>query len=194
MIYSCKIEKGAVFLNGVKQPIGLSNSENWTKELYLELGLNYPKFYKMDDLSKMAILSFTILKDTVDFEKFGEDDVSLIFANSGSSIETDKKFLTSYSENESPSPSLFVYTLPNIMTGELAIFNKWFGKNIFIINEKYSPELYLEQINFYFSKGAKACLCGWVENKNSEQDCTMFLMTNDGAKTTEKELLDIYNQ
>ena len=67
MIYSCKIEKGAVFLNGVKQPIGQSSSENWTKELYLELGLNYPKFYKMDDLSKMAILSFTILKNTVDF-------------------------------------------------------------------------------------------------------------------------------
>ena len=194
MIYNCKIRKGAVFLNGTKQSLGQSDTENWTKELYLELGLNYPKFYKMDDMSKMAMLAFTMLKDTVDFDQYGENDLSLIFANSGSSIETDKKFISSYSEKGSPSPSLFVYTLPNILTGELAILNKWFGENIFLINEKYSPELYLEQINFYFSKGAKACLCGWVENKNKEQDCTMFLVTNDGTKTTEKELLDIYNQ
>ena len=31
-----------------------------------------------------------------------------------------------------PSPALFVYTLPNIVTGEIAIRNKYYGETSFV--------------------------------------------------------------
>ena len=194
MIYSSKIEADNVFLNGEKLDIVFDDTTDWKKHLYRTLELDYPKFHKMDSLSKMAMLAVTILKKKVDFTQFGEDDLALIFANSSSSGETDKKFISSYDEKGSPSPSLFVYTLPNILTGELSIHNKWYGENVFFINTIFSPKLYIEQIDLYFSKGAKACLCGWVEDGEDKQECVVFLIVNAGEKITEKELLNIYNK
>ena len=149
MIYSCKIESDKVILNGENLDIVIDDTTDWKKHLYRTLGLDYPKFHKMDSLSKMAMLAVTFLKRKVDFTQFGEDGLAMIFANSSSSGETDKKFISSYDKNGNPSPSLFVYTLPNILTGELSIHNKWYGENIFFINKKYSPELYIEQIDLY---------------------------------------------
>jgi hypothetical protein len=194
MIYSSKIKSDTIFLNGEKLDIVFENNSDWKKYLYQTLELDYPKFHKMDSLSKMSILAVTFLKKKVDFTQFGDDGLVSIFANSSSSGVTDKKFISSYDENGNPSPSLFVYTLPNILIGELAIHNKWYGENIFFINKNFSPELYLEQIDLYFSKGAKACLCGWVEDGVDKQECVVFLVVNEGRKITKKELLNIYNQ
>ena len=194
MIYSTKIESGKVFLNEEKLVIEFKGENDWKKELYQALELEYPKFYKMDALSKMATLALEVLKRKVDLTQFDDDGLSLIFANSSSSSATDNKFISSYSENGSPSPSLFVYTLPNIITGELCIRNKWYGENTFFINEKFTPELYLEQINFNFSKWVQACLCGWVEASGSQEECTLFLIMNDGRKINKIDLINIYSQ
>jgi len=193
MIYSCKIEPGRVFLNGEEQNVSFSGERDWKKELYNEL-MEYPKFYKMDALSKMAILALTFLQRSVDFSQFSDDGISLIFANSNSSGATDNKFISSYTESGNPSPSLFVYTLPNIVTGELSIKNKWYGENIFLINDVFSPELYLEQINFNFNKGAESCLCAWVDDREKHEECILFLVTNDGKTIKEEELTTIYTQ
>jgi hypothetical protein len=192
MIYSIKLESDKVILNGENLDVDFEDTIDWKKHLYRTLELDYPKFHKMDALSKMSMLAVTYLKKKVDFTQFGEDGLSLIFANSSSSSATDKKFVSSYTESGIPSPSLFVYTLPNILTGELSIHNKWYGENVFFITKIFSPELYLEQIDLYFSKGAKACLCGWVEDGTYKQECVIFLVFNDGKKVTEKELLNTY--
>ena len=194
MIANCKIENGRVLLNDRQLAINFTSGNDWKKDLYLAIDISYPKFYKMDSLSKMSILAIHLIKRKVDLDKYGEDGLALVFANSGSSQHTDKKFLSSYIDKGNPSPSLFVYTLPNILIGELSILNKWHGENVFLISEKFDPDLYLEQINFYFSKGAKACLCGWVDHTEKEERCILFIVENNGGEITHEELTKLYNQ
>ncbi len=194
LIGTCKISKNGAFLNGKEVELFSSDTENWKKECYTNLNLDYSKFHKMDSLAKMAFLSTEIIKKEVDLSKYDENELTLLFANNSSSLTTDLKFINSYEVKGSPSPSLFVYTLPNILTGELAIRNKWYGENCFFIEEKFDVEFFLEQINFYFSKGSNACLCGWVESNKKNEECFLFLIEKNGKENIKEQLTTLYKQ
>ena len=193
ILASCKISDKVVFLNGEQQSFS-GTSDNWKKDLYSHLEVDYPKFYKMDALAKMAFLGFELLDGACDFSQLEDDDVAMLFANKYSSYDTDQKFKESYTEKGSPGPSLFVYTLPNILTGELSIRKKWYGENIFFIQEKFDPEFFIDQINFYFSKGSKACLCGWVDSANDKEECFLFFVENKAGEMSTEELTKYYKQ
>lgn len=175
--YICR--KGA-FLNGKKIIDTNHESDNYLKELYQGLQLNYPKFFKMDNLSKMVLLGSKLLMGNL--EELGDGSkLQLTFANSGSSQKTDLQFKKGYVEMKSASPSLFVYTLPNILIGELSIYFGWYGENVFVIQEEFAPQFFIDQAEFAFKRGNSHCLCGWVEAKtNSEEECYLFLMKNEG--------------
>ena len=194
LLAHCKISPKGVYINGeLKQNLTKTDTD-WKKEIYSNSDVDYPKFHKMDPLAKMAFLAYGMIEPKIDMTEFKDDDVVLLFANSSSSHTTDEKYIVSYTEKGSPSPSLFVYTLPNILTGELSILNKWYGENIFFIQENFDAEFYLEQINFYFRRGAKACLCGWVESGLNGEECFLFMVENSGGKITDEELNNYYKQ
>ncbi len=194
LIGTCKITPTAVIINGEKNDLFTPTSKDWKKECYVNLNLEYPKFHKMDALAKMAFLTSEILKKETALDKYSENELTLLFANASSSQTTDLKFIDSYEVKGSPSPSLFVYTLPNILTGELAIRNKWYGENCFFIEEKFTAEFFLEQINFYFSKGSNACLCGWVESNTENEECFLFLVEKEGEENIVEQLTTYYKQ
>lgn len=182
IISHAHISENGSFLN--KELILDGSTENHLKELYQKLDLSYPKFYKMDDLSKMSVLGCELLLNQIDLED-SENNLQLVFANSSSSQLTDLKFIDSYTNLGAPSPSLFVYTLPNILTGELAIKHKWYGENTFFILPEFKADFYQEQIEFSFNRGNKYVICGWVEaNSNGNAECFLFLVENN------QELLD----
>ena len=155
---------------------------NWLKECYQLMELDYPKFHKMDNLSKMAILSLEAIKSSHGLDQIAEDSLELIFANTNASQHTDLKFIDSYKLQGSPSPSLFVYTLPNILTGEIAIRNKWYGENTFFVSPSFDPKLFTERLHHAAQNGKELCLCGWVESKLDEknmpelEECFLFLV------------------
>ena len=194
LLSSCKISSRGVFVNGVEQKQYLIESDNWKKDLYTQLKVDYPKFYKMDALAKMAFIGFELIEKNHDFSCLEDNDVAFIFANRNSSYSTDQLFIESYTEKGSPGPSLFVYTLPNILTGELAIRKKWYGENIFFICEKFDPAFYIDQINFYFRKESKVCLCGWVDSKDTEEKCFLFLVGDEPGEITVDQLNNYYKQ
>ena len=171
--------KGA-YLNG-EQVISISVEEdNYLRKIYTSLQLDYPKFYKMDVLSKMALLADALLSD----ELFNaqDDGLQLIFANASSSQQIDMDFIHSYKNEGAPSPSLFVYTLPNIVTGELSIRRKRHGENIFFITQEFDDQLFGDQIMFSFQRGNEQCLCAWVEAGEAlNEECFLFLVENDGG-------------
>lgn len=194
IISSIKISPTALVVNGISKVVPVAEDGNWTKALYASLELSYPKFYKMDSLAKMAFLSLQLMEKEVTLSEIETSDVAMIFANSSSSQATDLKFIESYQEKGSPSPSLFVYTLPNILTGEISIFKKWYGENIFFIEENFNPEFFIDQINFYLRKGSKACLCGWVNAMDGKEECFLFYVTPEEGELTENELNTLFKQ
>lgn len=166
------------FLNG-KLVLNTKEEENSLKSAYQQLGVEYPKFYKMDVLSKMAFIGTELILPFFPKEADLENELQLIFANSSASQYTDNLFVDSYEQLKNPSPSLFVYTLPNIVTGELCIRHKWTGENCFFIEDSFNPAHFCEWAQIALKKGNNCCLCGWVEAKaDGEQECFLFLLTD----------------
>ncbi len=194
IISSIKISQTQIVVNGVSKEVPVAEDGNWTKALYSSMELSYPKFYKMDSLAKMAFLSLQLMEKEVALSEMETSEVALIFANSSSSQATDLKFIESYTEKGNPSPSLFVYTLPNILTGEISIFKKWYGENIFFINENFNAEFFIDQINFYLRKGSKACLCGWVNAVENKEECFLFYVSSEKGELNSNELNTLFKQ
>lgn len=84
----CTIENSKIVLNNeIIFETPTENFSDFAKEAYKSLELNYPKFHKMDNLSKLAFLaSEMILKDE------DHSRTALVFANRSSSLDTDFKY------------------------------------------------------------------------------------------------------
>ena len=132
--------------------------------LYKQMIGNYPKFYKMDGLSRLGFVASEIL---LNVEK-GETDKerAIIFFNHSSSIASDRNYKESINDKDNyfPSPSIFVYTLPNIVTGEIAIRNHFHGETSFFILPDKDKKM-MEEILQASCRDAqsKSFLTGWID-------------------------------
>lgn len=187
------LNPSGIVLNG-ERVFSTTGDQNFLKAIYDNLEMEYPKFYKMDVLSKMAILCAKMLEPFFPEQVELEDHLHLIMANKSSSYDTDRKFRDSYLLQKNPSPSLFVYTLPNIMNGELMIRYKWYGENSFFIEKEFNKELYLELMNLSRMAGNKYALCAWVEAEKIESaESFLFLVDLNSSEPEMGDLLRIIN-
>lgn len=143
--------------------------------LYKQIIGNYPKYYKMDGLCRLGfVASELLLKAERDEGSFTEDTNktrAIVFFNRSSSIASDKKYLASIAEKDNyfPSPSVFVYTLPNIVTGEIAIRNGYHGETSFYILP-HKNELLMQDIieTTFMDEQTTSILTGWLDYEDSE--------------------------
>lgn len=132
--------------------------------LYKQMIGDYPKFYKMDGLSRLGFVASEILLNA---EK-GETDKekAIIFFNHSSSIASDRNYKESIKDKDNyfPSPSIFVYTLPNIVTGEIAIRNHFHGETSFFILPDKDKKM-MEEILQASCRDvqSKSFLTGWID-------------------------------
>ena len=143
-----------VTLNG--QPVEVQETGGkLLVELYRRYAGDYPKFFKMDTLSRLGFIAAEILlKD--------EQVDAVILANRSASIKNDTDYLATISDgNYYPSPALFVYTLPNIVTGEIAIRHHIQGETSFYILDK--PEDLEPILQSQITNHQLPMLCGWCE-------------------------------
>ena len=144
--------------------------------VYQHFGFNYPKFYKMDNLAKLGWLAAEILlKDNFKRENYQAEWVGLVFANKNSSLDDDIKYWESV--KEIASPSLFVYTLPNIVIGEICIRNGFKGEHTFFIQEKFDANFIIQQVNYLLDNDIlDSCICGWVDFLEQDFKAVLFLV------------------
>ena len=136
-------------------------------ELYKHYIGDYPKYYKMDALSRLGFVASELLLKHCQAMK---PDAIILF-NHSSSIQADRNYQTSIAdpENYFPSPSAFVYTLPNIVTGEIAIRNHIQGETSFFILQEKDEQLMQQIIAVSFADtGTQRILCGWVDAEDEE--------------------------
>lgn len=173
--------------------------------LYKQMIGDYPKFYKMDGLSRLGFMASEILlnaeKGETDKERKNEEEKkkqeerkeeeiknleerAIIFFNHSSSIASDRNYKESIKDKDNyfPSPSIFVYTLPNIVTGEIAIRNHFQGEtSFFILPDK--DERLMEEILQASCRDAqsKSFLTGWIDyedERHFEADLKIKKMRN----------------
>jgi len=194
----CKAESGQATLNGSQcLPIPSSSLEELVAALVQQNHVVHPRFGKMDRLSQLGFtIAEIVLQGTNLAAKHEPHKVGVVLSNSASSLDTDMKFWESTSNI--PSPSLFVYTLPNIVLAEICIKNNFKGENYFFVSEKMDAHLLFCHISEMLTNNrVDACLGGWVEVFENSYNAFVFLVEKSPAKETveftEENILNIYN-
>jgi hypothetical protein len=194
----CTIQNNEIILNGTTvlklDPTAFSD---FSKKAYQYFEMNYPKFFKMDNLSKLAFLGAELLLKT-ESDSTIENNTALVFANKSSSLDTDVKYQNSISDKENyyPSPAVFVYTLPNICLGEISIRHQLKSENSFFIFADFNAEFMEKYSNVLLeTKKADKVLCGWVEYYNEEYTAFLYLVGKEGGFIhNEQTLTNLYNK
>lgn len=154
------------------------------KSVYRHLKMDYNKFFKMDALSKLAFLATEILF----WHHRPDKETALVLSNSASSLETDIKFWRSM--KEFPSPSLFVYTLPNILLGEISIRHGLNSENMFFISPQFDASLINAYTTRLLEEGKNPeALCGWIDLHNDEYDVFLCHIASSGRLDFNEESL-----
>ena len=184
------IRNAKVYKNGelILQATADMSFSKFLKSIYKQQKLKYPKFFKMDGLSKLGYLGVEILTEG----QIEDKETALIFANSASSLETDEAYADSM--KEFPSPSLFVYTLPNIMLGEISIRHQLRSENAFFVSEEFDASLFIDYVKTLVQQGkCENVLCGWVNLHNNDYDVFLWeIATSGGTDFNEEELKKLY--
>ena len=136
-------------------------------ELYRTHIGDYPKFFKMDTLSKLGFVASELLLQAEGKPRFEPcEDRAVVFFNRSASLQADMAYQATIQDpnNFFPSPAAFVYTLPNIVTGEIAIRNKYFGETSFIVLPEHDPQIMAQHLQHAFlDPMTSSILGGWLD-------------------------------
>lgn len=138
----------------------------------------------MDNLCKTGFLAAELMLRNENLkERFKPEEIGIIISCANSSLDTDLRYETSIAEGA--SPALFVYTLPNILIGELAIRNSVKGESACFVFDIFDAQFQTAYVNGLFEQGkVKACISGWADFVNDKAEA-FFCFT---------EINDINNQ
>lgn len=175
-----KIENNEIVLNGTSVfKIEPTDFADFAKQAYRNFEMQYPKFFKMDALSKLAFLGSELLLSPITSDE-KENNIALVLANKSSSLDTDVKYQESISDKENyfPSPAVFVYTLPNICLGEISIRHQLKSENSFFIFDAFNGEFLSNYSSILLNTNkADLVLCGWTEFFNDNYKAFLCIIS-----------------
>lgn len=188
----CSIQNNKIIVNGKSVfEIDSESFADFSKKAYQEFEINYPKFFKMDNVSKLAFIGAELLlKNEINPEI--DNNIALVLSNKSSSLDTDVKYQKSISNPDEyyPSPAVFVYTLPNICLGEISIRHQLKSENSFFIFDKFNPEFLNNYANMLMqTKKAEKVLCGWVDYFEEEYHGFLYLLDDEGDLTEQIQFI-----
>nr|WP_157417911.1 3-oxoacyl-ACP synthase [Aequorivita capsosiphonis] len=193
----CHIKNQSLSVNG--EILFMDQAEEFPvfiKNTYKFLNTDYSKFFKMDNLSKLAFLAADVLLKNENLDEF-ENNIALIFSNRASSLDTDRKHQASIENTDEyfPSPAVFVYTLPNICLGEISIKHKLYSENSFFIFDRFNAEhLQLYANSLLRNEKAEKVLCGWIDFDENSYEAFLYLVENEGEiEHNTEEINRLYN-
>jgi len=195
---SCVIRDQQVFSNGslLWQDAPAAELTDFLRKGYDRFSGQYPKFHKMDALSKLGWLAAEVLLRTAPVEDHLPEQVAIVFSNRSASLDTDLRYYNTV--KDIPSPALFVYTLPNIVIGEICIRHGFKGEHIFLTTGGFDAQQVMAYAQILLDTGAAtACICGWVEVMEQQYEAVLYLVERqqrEGSKLlTVEEMRKIYD-
>lgn len=139
-------------------------------EVYRKKVGDYPKFFKMDPLARLGFVATELLLGEETQRRTDCEDRAVILFNRSASLADDAEYQKTIGKDEFfPSPAVFVYTLPNIVTGEIAIRNKYYGETSFYVLEEKDDKIMKEIVDQAFQDPVtESIITGWLECSDQE--------------------------
>jgi 3-oxoacyl-[acyl-carrier-protein] synthase-1 len=140
-------------------------------EIYKQQIGNYPKFYKMDKLSQLGFIASELLLKQESPRKEQCTDRAVVLFNHSSSVWVDREYAKSIAVGDDyfPSPSLFVYTLPNIVCGEIAVRNGYHAETSFyILPHKDENMMHQVLASTFLDETIQSILTGWIDYEDDQ--------------------------
>ena len=140
-------------------------------EIYKQQIGNYPKFYKMDKLSQLGFIASELLLKQESPRKEQCTDRAVVLFNHSSSVWVDREYAKSIAVGDDyfPSPSLFVYTLPNIVCGEIAVRNGYHAETSFyILPHKDEDMMHQVLASTFLDETIQSILTGWIDYEDEQ--------------------------
>lgn len=188
----CRIKNGAVNVDGKLVFSERSDVQTFATALYDHIKVDYPKFYKMDNLSKLGFLAAELILEK--HELSNPYSAAVILSNSAASLDTDIQY--QQASAKAPSPAMFVYTLANIVAGEICIRHKIKGESNFFVSPEYDPDFLSSYIRARLAESITMCVAGWVEVLGETADVFLYVITNRqeglALEHTSQNLKDLY--
>jgi hypothetical protein len=193
-IHYCLIRNGVVYANGEMLFEFSSNDlTQMTEAMYLQFELAYPKFYKMDMLCRLGMIAAHILFMRKPLVQEDPYKTAIVLGNRESSGDTDARFQQSMVQ--ASSPSLFVYTLPNIIIGELCIRYQIKGEQVFFVEKSFDAAFMSNYINVLFENSlASSCLSGWIDVMNGIHDVFLCFLKPTHFQLEERNLSNLLTE
>ncbi len=185
------LNQGYVSVNGRELEHEASGNALLT-ELYRNHIADWPKFFKMDTLSKAGFVASELLIKELGEYRLGSEEFTqgraIVLFGATASLCADRNYQETIQDKDNyyPSPALFVYTLPNIVTGEIAIRNHWRGETSFYVTE--APDA--AQMAFHLAcafqdQVTDSILAGWVDSsRNDDFQAFMTVVRREDAADT----------
>lgn len=178
---------------GLNPGIGVADT---LTEIYTQTATPYPKFHKMDMPSKVAFLAAAYLLEAQDWTHFYNPyKCGIILSTSYGSLDSDIKHQNQI-QMGFPSPAIFVYTLANIMAGEICIRYGFKGENTVVVSDEHCWKNQLEYIALCHDEGKlDLCIGGHVDAMDDTFNATMFLLIkNNHMEENKTPVSQITNQ
>ena len=174
--HSVKITQDEVVVDGSRLDVKSRGKEMLTEVYKTKIG-DYPKFYKMDMLSRLAFVASELLIESEGQRTLNSNPSTLdssravILFNHSSSIIADRQYVKSIKKDDFfPSPAAFVYTLPNITTGEIALRNGYHGETSFYLLAERNEKLMQMVIKSTFiDHDIKSVIGGWIDCPSEDE-------------------------
>lgn len=199
----CRIQRNKVFVdNGsVFDFDGKAYFSDFIRACYKDIGCDYPRFYKMDNLCKLGYIAAEYLMGRNPItDRYEKEKIGMMILNSNSSLYSDSKFYQGITskDNYYPEPAVFVYTLPNIVISEICIRFGIKGENQFFISGKPACEFDFDFVSDYVGNlirenRADACIVGWVD-MDADENYESFLCLVEENRDSDNLDVNIFNK
>lgn len=139
------------------------------------------RFYKMSDLAKGLYVAVEELVRRAPLDERVEPSRrAIIMSNRSSSLAADlaHQQLVDQHAAEGTSPALFVYTLPNVAMGEVAIRHRIKGDNTFFIEPQQCERSEWYARHLIATNRADEVICGWCEQLGEHWHFEVKLLRN----------------
>ena len=178
-MYTVRLTDHSLHLNDQSLPCPDSGAA-LLNHLYRTRITDYPKYHKMDALCQLGFVASELLLqaetsgDPAQRACYGTADRAVLLFGRAGSLVADTQHQDTIRDPQAyyPSPSVFVYTLPNIVTGEIAIRNRYYGETDYILLPEPDPALMQPHIQALFLDPAtQSALVGWVDRPAPDTFC-----------------------